>query len=219
MQHQVDFEVSERDTRGKNAARRLRAAGKVPGVVYGLGKDPRAISIDTKLMTRLLLSSAGQNSILNLKGGGADESAMAVDYQVDPVKNNLLHVDLRRVDLQKLVIVAVPVVTVGIAYGVKTDGGYEEMVNREVLVECLPLDIPEKIEVDVTELGIGEAVRAGDLSVSDKYTLADDSNKLLVHINATKTAEESEEEDEEATEAGAEGVEGGEENKAEEGSE
>lgn len=218
MQHQVDFEVSERETRGKNAARRLRAAGKVPGVVYGLGKDPRAIAIDTKLMTRLLLSSAGQNSILNLKGGGADESAMAVDYQVDPVKNNLLHVDLRRVDLQKLVIVAVPIVTVGIAYGVKTDGGFEEMINREVLVECLPLNIPESIEVDVTELRIGEAVRAGDLPVSDKYTLADDSNKLLLHINATKTAE-ADEADEEAAEAGAEAGEGGEENKAEGGSE
>jgi len=112
------------------------------------------------------------------------------------------------------VMVAVPVVTVGVAYGVKTDGGYEEMVNREVLVECLPLNIPDKIEIDVTELRIGEAVRAGDLPASDKYTLADDSNKLLLHINATKTAE-SEETDEEA--AGA--VEGGEEKKAEEGSE
>ncbi len=218
MQQQVDFEISERETRGKNEARRLRAAGKVPGVVYGLGKDSRAISVDSKLMTRLLQSAGGQNSILNLKGSGADESAMAVDYQVDPVKNNLLHVDLRRVNLEKPVTVAVPVHTVGIAYGVKTEGGFEEMVNREVLVECLPLDIPEKIEVDVTDLQIGQAVRVGDLPTSDKYTLVDDANKLLMHIMAAKTAEAEEAEEEEAVgELAAD--EGGEEAKTEEGGE
>ncbi len=218
MQQQVDFEISERETRGKNEARRLRAAGKVPGVVYGLGKDSRAISVDSKLMTRLLQSAGGQNSILNLKGSGADESAMAVDYQVDPVKNNLLHLDLRRVNLEKPVTVAVPVHTVGIAYGVKTEGGFEEMVNREVLVECLPLDIPEKIEVDVTDLQIGQAVRVGDLPTSDKYTLVDDANKLLMHIMAAKTAEAEEAEEEEAVgELAAD--EGGEEAKTEEGGE
>lgn len=202
MQQQVDFEVLERATRGKNAARRLRSSGQVPGIIYGLDKDPRAVAIDAKLMTRLLQSGAGRNSILNLKGGG--EFAMAVDYQVDPVKNTLLHVDLQRVDLEKLITVAVPVKSVGTAFGVKNEGGFEEMISRELMVECLPLDIPEKIEIDITDLHIGQAVRAGDIPIGDKYTLAEDERKLVLHIMAAKTIEADEaEQDEEEEVAGA----------------
>ncbi len=188
MQQQVDFEVSERSARGKNAARRLRSAGRTPGVVYGLGKEPHAVAIDTKRMTRLLQDSAGRNKILNLQSGGGNEPAMAVDYQVDPVKNTLLHVDLLRIDLQKPVKAAVPVVSVGVAFGVKNQGGFEEMVNREIMIECLPLDIPEKIEVDIAHLHVGQAIRAGDIPTGGKYALADAEDKLMLHILAAKTS-------------------------------
>lgn len=196
MQQQVDLEIAERATRGKNEARRLRAAGRTPGIVYGLGKEPRAVAVDTRRMTRLLQSSAGRNSIFNLQGDG-NESAMAVDYQIDPVSQALLHIDLQRIDLQKPVTVAVPVAPVGVAFGVKNQGGFEEMVSREVTVECLPLDIPEKIEVDISELHVGQAIRAGDIPTDDKYRLADDESKLLLHIMAAKTsAAETEAEEE-----------------------
>ncbi len=188
MQQQVDFEVSERGARGKNEARRLRSSGRTPGIVYGLGKEPRAVAVDTKRMTRLLQSSAGRNSILNLQGGDGNESAMAVDYQIDPVNHALLHVDLRRVDLEKAVMAAVPVVPVGVAFGVKNQGGFEEMISREVTVECLPLDIPEKIEVDIAALHVGQAIRAGDIPASDKYRLAEDEDRLILHIMAAKTS-------------------------------
>ncbi len=209
MQHQIDFEVSARATRGKNEARRLRASGWTPGIVYGLSKEPRAIAVDTKRMTRLLQSSAGRNSILNLKGGGDNESAMAVDYQIDPVNHALLHVDLRRVDLEKTVTVAVPVVPVGVAFGVKNQGGFEEMISREVTIECLPLDIPEKIEVDIADLHVGQAIRADDIPASGKYKLAEAEDKLILHILAAKTsaaADSAEEggEQEQAAEDGGE---------------
>lgn len=208
MQQQVELEVSERGTRGKNEARRLRSSGRTPGVVYGLGKEPRAIAVDTRRMTRLLESSAGRNSILNLKGGG--ESVMAVDYQIDPVSHALLHVDLQRIDLRKPVTVAVPVAPVGTAFGVKNQGGFEEMVSREVMVECLPLDIPEKIEIDISELRVGQAVRAGDIPAGGNYKLAEDESKLLLHIMAAKTS---------AAETTAEEEDGGGQEAAEDGGE
>lgn len=129
---------------------------------------------------------------------------MAVDYQIDPVKHSLLHVDLLRVDVNKPVTVSVPIKAVGTAFGVKTEGGFEEMVSREVRIECLPLDIPESLEVDITELHVGQAIRAKDLPASDQWTLADFEQKVLVHIMASRaTGElaEDEEAEEEETEA------------------
>ena len=205
MQRQIEMEVAVREERGKNAARRLRLTGNVPATVYGLGKDPRAVSVNTKAMTTVLKDPAGRNRVFNINCDGEQEHAMAVDYQIDPVKHSLLHVDLLRVDVDKPVTVSVPIKAVGTAFGVKTEGGFEEMVSREVRIECLPLDIPESIEVDVTDLHVGQAIRAKDLSASDKWVLADFEQKVLVHIMASRAATEladetSEEEAEEATE-------------------
>ncbi len=204
MQQQIEMEVAVREERGKNAARRLRLTGNVPATVYGLGKAPRAISVNTKAMTSVLKEPSGQNRVFNIKCDGVQEHAMAVDYQIDPVKHSLLHVDLQRVDVDKPVTVSVPIKAVGTAFGVKTEGGFEEMVSREVRIECLPLDIPESLEVDVTDLHVGQAIRAKDLPASDKWTLADFEQKVLVHIMASRaTGElaEEEEAEEEETEA------------------
>lgn len=198
MQRQIEMEVAPREERGKNAARRLRATGRVPAVIYGLGREPQSVAIDTKAMTNVLKDPAGHNRVFDLRWNGSSEHAMAVDYQIDPVKHSLLHVDLLRVDLAKPVRVSVPVRPVGVAFGVKNQGGFEEMVSREVGIECLPLDIPEHVDVNVEALRVGEAIRASDIPPSSKYRLADDEHKLLVHVLASRaSAVETDEEEEE----------------------
>ncbi len=181
-----------RSERGKNESRRLRAAGRVPAVVYGMGKDAVAITLDRKEMTRILGSPAGHNRILNLKLDGGDSTAgMAVDWQVDPLRGDLLHVDVKRVDLSEKVVVTVPVQTVGVAIGVKEQGGFEEVVTREVEIECLPLEVPEKIELDITNLEINQAIRAGDLAASEKWTVRTSPSRVLVHIVMKKAEVEA----------------------------
>ena len=202
MRQQIEMEVSPREERGKNAARRLRASGQVPAIVYGLGREPQSVAVDTKEMTNVLKEPSGHNRVFDLRCGGASELAMAVDYQIDPVRHSLLHVDLQRIDLARPVKVSVPVRTVGVAFGVKNQGGFEEMVSREVAIECLPLDIPDHVEVDVEELKVGESVRAGDIPENERYTLADDEHKLLVHVLASRaSSDEAAEEEEEEGEA------------------
>jgi large subunit ribosomal protein L25 len=192
LKQQLDLEGSLRTERGKNAARRLRVAGRVPAVLYGLGEDAVAIALDRKEMTRLLGSPAGHNRILNVKlDGGKNASGMAVDWQVDPLRGDLLHVDVKRVDLTQKVTVTVPIQTVGVAVGVKEQGGFEEVVTREVEIECLPLDVPEKIEIDITNLEVGKAIRAGDLALNESWTVRTTASRVLVHIVMKKAEVEA----------------------------
>lgn len=200
MQRQIEMEVAERATRGKNAARRLRASGSVPATVYGLGLEPESVSVDTKAMTNVLKDPAGHNRVFNLTCNEKSQHAMAVDYQIDPVKHSLLHVDLQRVDLGRPVTVSVPIKSVGAAVGVKSEGGFEEVVNRELRIECLPLDIPEHIDVDVSALHVGQAIRARDVPQTGKWKLADADQKLLVHIMASRASGELAAEEEEGEE-------------------
>ena len=190
MQQQIELEVAARAERGKNAARRLRATGRVPAIVYGLGAPPQAVAIDSHQITNILKEPAGHNRVFNLQSNGASEHAMAVDYQIDPVKHSLLHVDLRRVDLAMPVTVSVPISAVGTAVGVKNEGGFEEMVNREVKIECLPLDIPEQIDVAVDDLHVGQSIRVKDIPPSDTFKVADDAERLLLHIMASRASSE-----------------------------
>ena len=205
MQRQIEIEVAERATRGKNAARRLRAAGSIPATLYGLGREPRSLAIDTKTMTNILRDPAGHNRVFNLTCNGASQHAMAVDYQIHPVSHSLLHVDLQRVDTARPVTVSVPIKSVGAAVGVKNEGGFEEVVSRDLKIECLPFDIPEHIDIDITDLHVGQGIRARDVPPSDMWKLADAEQKLLVHIMASRAsgdlAAEEEAEEEEAGEA------------------
>ncbi len=197
MQQQLDMAAQPRDERGKNAARRLRASGKVPAVLYGLGKDSVAVSLDGKEITRLLQSPSGHNQILNLKvSGGETAPAMASDWQVDPVRGNLLHVDMRRVDLSKPVEVNVSIDIVGVSQGTREQGGHDEVVNRAVSVRALPLDVPEKIEIDVTTMALGDSIRVENLPVSDKYSFLGRPDMLLVHCVSPKVVEEDKPEEE-----------------------
>jgi large subunit ribosomal protein L25 len=192
LKQQLDIAGAKRAERGKNESRRLRVAGRVPAVLYGRGQDAVAITLDRKEMTRILASPAGHNRILNLTlEGGENTPGMAIDWQVDPLRGDLLHVDVKRVDLSEPVTVTVPIKTVGVAVGVKEQGGFEEVVTRQVEIECLPLDVPEKIEIDITNLGIGQAIRAGDLAASDKWRVRTTASRVLVHIVVKKAEVEA----------------------------
>ncbi len=205
MEQQVAFDVTIRNERGKGEARRLRLKGLVPAILYGLDADPVAISMDTKEMTRILKSPSGHNQILNIKVDGMDTaSAMAADWQVDPLHGHLLHVDMKRVDLTKKVTVRVPIATQGTPVGVKDEGGLEDIVSREIEINCLPLQVPAAIEIDVTALAIGDAIRVRDLPASDTYEYVTPPERVVVHVIAPKV--EVEEEEETTAEEGEEGA-------------
>jgi large subunit ribosomal protein L25 len=187
LKQQLEIEASSRPGRGKNSARRLRGGGKVPAVLYGQQQKAIAIALDAKEMTRILASPAGHNRILNVKiEGGTATAGMVADWQVDPVRGVLLHVDVRRVDLNQKVSVTVPVQTIGVAVGVKEQGGFEEVVTREIEIECLPLDIPEKLEVDISNLTVGQSIRAGDVPLRADWTLRTNAARVMVHVVAKK---------------------------------
>src|SRR6266542_5946627 len=146
------LEAQARTPGNKNAARRVRVAGKVPAVVYGAGKDAVSVAVDPRQVKSILNSKTGHNTIFDLALDGEKTKAMIVDWQYEPIKGALLHIDLKRIAMDKVLRVEVPIVLKGEAYGVKTEGGILEQVLREVEVECLPADIPGHLDLDVTEL-------------------------------------------------------------------
>jgi large subunit ribosomal protein L25 len=180
-----------RESRGKNEARRLRVKGLVPAVVYGGTEEPAAVSVDPKEITRILHSKTGHNTIFHLTSTGtADTPVMIVDWQYEPIKESLLHVDLKRIDLSKRITVKVPVVTLGDPKGVKLQGGIHEIVTREIEIECLPNDIPEQFEVNVAELSIGQSIRAGEIPLVGSMTLLSPADAVISHVVSLR-AEES----------------------------
>ena len=156
MSEVLKIEAESRETFGKNVARRLRHAGRIPGVVYGDQGPSLPVAVDPKEVLRVLRSDAGQNAIFNLEiKGKAPARVMLRDWQLDPIKGNLLHVDMVRIGRDHKLRVRVPIHVVGDAKGVKIQGGIFEFLLREVEVECLPDDIPDSVTVDVTEMMIG----------------------------------------------------------------
>ncbi|WP_446745498.1 50S ribosomal protein L25 [Silvibacterium acidisoli] len=172
----------------KNAARRVRVKGKIPAVVYGASEPAVAIEVDPKQIQKILHSEAGHNSIFDLEisGSTAKTKAMIVDWQYEPIKGTLMHIDLKRIALDKTMTVEVPVQLIGIPFGVKNEGGLLDHVLREVSVECLPGDIPSHIDVDVSELKIGDAIRVSDLPHSDKLKFLDEEDATVAHVVAIK---------------------------------
>ena len=179
-------EAKQRQAGDKNAARRLRTTGMVPGVLYGAGKEPHAISVDPKVISRILNSDSGHNTIFDVTLDGENAKAMIVEWQVDPIKGHLLHVDLKRIAMDKTLRVTVPIEIVGEAPGVKTEGGILDLVLREVDVECLPSEIPSHIKVDVSELHFGVNIRVADLKAETKVKFLNDPNMTVVHITHVK---------------------------------
>jgi large subunit ribosomal protein L25 len=167
----------------KNAARRVRVAGKIPAVLYGSGHDPVAIEVEPKQISRILFSETGHNTIFDVEiAGHASAKAMIVDWQREPIKDQLIHIDLKRIALDKLLHLKVRVKLLGIPVGVKTEGGILDQVMREVDVECLPADIPSHIDVDVTGLAMHGVLRISDLPHSDKIKYLNAEDATVAHV-------------------------------------
>jgi large subunit ribosomal protein L25 len=192
MKKDITVKTEVRDSRGKNEARRLRARQMSPAVVYGRGSDPVAVAISPKEVTQILKSPSGHNTIFNVDIQGQIAPVMIVDWQLHPVNRQLLHVDLKRIDLSKRIMVKVPVHTTGEPKGVKTQGGLYEVVTREIEIECLPDEIPESFTIDVTELSIGQGVRAADVPLTGSMRLVSSQDTVISHVVTHRgTAEEA----------------------------
>jgi|SRR5579859_2367632 len=180
------LEAQPRTAGTKNEARRVRREGRIPAVVYGAGKDSAPITVDPRVVTRILNSETGHNTIFDLTLNGEKTKAMIVDWQYEPIKGKLLHIDLKRIALDKVLKVSVPIFLVGEAEGVKQEGGIMEQMLREVEIECLPADIPSHIDADVTHLTFGKVLRVSDLPHSAKLKFLTDANQPVAHVTSVK---------------------------------
>jgi len=198
------LEAKKRDGRGKNEARRLRVSGQIPAVVYGARTGKKLpegvpVAVDPKEVLRILHSESGANTLITLKLDGGESRVMVRDYQLDPVTHKLLHADFYALAMDREITVSVPIIVKGEAAGVKQQGGLLDFVTREIQVQCLPTDIPERIDIDVTDLALHQSVRVKDLATSPKWKALTDGETMLVHIvmpkaeeSATTTAAEGE---------------------------
>src|SRR6202521_5921700 len=181
------LEANPREAGTKNQARRVRREGKIPAVVYGAGQDAVPVSVDPRHVLRILRSESGHNTIFDLAlNGGEKAKAMIVDWQYEPIKGHLLHIDLKRIAMDKALRVNVPIVLQGVPAGVKTEGGIMEQMLREVEIECLPGDIPSHIDADVSQLTFGKVLRVSELPHSDKIKFITDENQPVAHVTSVK---------------------------------
>jgi len=184
------LEANPREPGTKNHARRVRREGKIPAVVYGAGKDAQPVSVDPRHVLRILRSDSGHNTIFDLAvsdgNGGERTKAMIVDWQYEPIKGALLHIDLKRIAMDKTLVVKVPIVLQGESVGVKQQGGILEQLLRELEIECLPGDIPSAIEADVSGLVFGRVMRVSDLVPGDRLKFLTDPNQPVAHVITIK---------------------------------
>jgi large subunit ribosomal protein L25 len=197
---ELKIEVQERKETGSGASRRLRAAGNLPAVVYGGGKDPVPIVVDRKTVAELLRQSGGANAVFLLKMAGTDKSrhVMTREISVDAISRQVVHIDFQRIDMSNKVRVSVAIALEGVPEGVKNEGGVLDFINREVEIECLPSDIPAAIELNVDALMIGDHLEASDLVLPDGVELADDAPRVIVAVAHSRVAAEVEEAEAEA---------------------
>jgi large subunit ribosomal protein L25 len=185
------LQAEKRETRGKNEARRLRARGRIPAVVYGAEKDVAVpIAVDPKTLLRILHSESGVNTLIGLSLDGSDTRVLVKEYQLDPIQHRLLHADFYQVAMDKTITVTVPVILKGEPRGVKQQGGIVDFVHREIEIEVLPGDIPENITIDVSELMLNEGVRVRDVHTEDaKWTPLSEPDMMIVHVVAPRAEE------------------------------
>ncbi len=170
----------------KNVARRVRVSGKIPAVVYGAQQPSVAITVDPKQIQRILHSDSGHNTIFDLDLSGAKTKVMIVDWQYEPIRGSLMHIDMKRIAMDKAIRVQVPIQLQGVPVGVKTQGGILDQILREVAIECLPADIPGHIDVDISELSFGQVLRVSDLPHGGKLKFLTDEDTAVAHITAVR---------------------------------
>lgn len=195
---ETTIEVHQRDETGKSVNRRLRREGWIPAVVYGAGKDPVPIQVERTRFLELLRESGSENAVfqLELAGTGKKRHTMVRQIDADPITRRVLHVDFQRVLMDETVRVSIPIEIVGVAEGVKTHGGVLDFVTREIAIECLPGDIPNSVEIEVTPLEIGDHLETGDLELPEGVALMDEADKVVVSIAPPRVEVEEEEEEE-----------------------
>jgi large subunit ribosomal protein L25 len=206
----IKLEVKEREGRGSADSRRLRREGMIPGVLYGKGKTPYAICVPERELRRVLTGPSGLHAILDvvLEGQSTTHASILKDYQQDPIRGHIAHIDLQEVRLDQPIQAVVAVQLVGEPAGAK-EGGVLSQVQREINVEALPMEIPEHLELDVSEMAIGDTLRLADLSERDGVRFLDDPEEtVLATVTLPTRVEEPEEELEEGEEGELEGVEG-----------
>jgi len=191
---EATLDVVKREGRGKNEARRLRAAGRIPGVVYGQRKEgtpPEGVpvAVDPKAVLHILHSDSGANTLITLKLDGSESQVMVKEYQLDPITHQLLHADFYQLAMDRAITVTVPILIKGTPEGVKVQGGMLDFVTRELQVQCLPKDIPEHIDIDVSPLLLHQAIRLKDLPESPKWKALNDPETMLVHVVLPKAEE------------------------------
>jgi large subunit ribosomal protein L25 len=188
---ETTLQAEKRAGRGKNEARRLRASGRIPAVLYGAEKGKAVeVSVDPKVLSRLLHSESGVNTLIGLELDGGSTRVLVKEYQLDPIDHKLLHADFYQVAMDKTLTVTVPIVLKGEARGVKQQGGIVDFVTREIEIEVLPGEIPENITVDVSELMMNQGVRVRDLHTEGaKWTPVSDTDMMIVHVVTPKVEE------------------------------
>jgi len=180
---QFVIEAQQRTPGGKNVNRRLRGSGLIPAVIYGPGRDPIALSVDPQAVSDILHSDSGHNTIFTVRvDGGEPANVMVKDYQLDPTRGNLIHADFLRIAMDQLLELSVDVEVVGEAEGVKVGGGILDLVTRSIDIMCLPADIPESIQVDVSSLKINDYIRVKNLPVDPKYKILTEPEVVIVTV-------------------------------------
>src|SRR5918993_476235 len=188
------LDAVKREGRGKNEANRLRASGRIPAVVYGTRQDGKApqgvpVAVDPKAVLKILRSDSGANTLINLRVDGSESRVMVKEYQLDPITHALLHADFYQLAMDKEITVTVPIVLKGEPRGVKVQGGVLDFVTRDIQVQCLPTDIPEHIDIDVSELMLNQSIRLRDVPQSPKWKAISDGETMLVHVVMPKVEE------------------------------
>ncbi len=187
---ETTLEATARDTFGKNEARRTRRAGKVPAVLYGGDRrEATPIAVDPRALMKILHSESGANTLIALKLDGGDTRVLVKDFQLDPITHHVLHADFYTVAMDKVIEVTIPVIVKGEPKGVKQQGGVLEFVRREIVVECLPADIPEHVDIDVSELMLHQGVRVRDVATDPRWKPVTEGEAMLVHVIMPKAEE------------------------------
>ncbi len=197
----IEVEAAERNQFGKNAARRIRMRGMIPGVLYGSQvNEPIPVEVDPKRIMEILESESGRNTIFKLSVKGDSRDVIITDFQLDPVQSHLIHLDFQAIDLSQKKQFNVPVEAIGTAVGVKA-GGILELLMRTVSLECLPADLPDHVRIDVTDLDVGDTIQVSQLGLdATKITVLSDPEQTVLTV-VGQSAEEEDEEEEEAEEA------------------
>ncbi|MBN1939797.1 MAG: 50S ribosomal protein L25 [Candidatus Aminicenantes bacterium] len=171
-----------RDAFGKNASYRIRQTGRIPAILYGEGQSNLPIVLDKKDIIKILKSETGLNTLFKISVPGGERDVMIKDVQIDPISDQLIHADLIQIDMNKAVRVEVPVELIGEAVGVKTEGGFIDFMTRELMIECLPALIPERLTVNVSELHLHQSIKVGEVALPEGIKLITDPGAVVALV-------------------------------------